>query len=360
MTQQVSPWTEIIKSVDSDFKQLAKSHNKVTWENECEYALQAVSKNTRLMQCNPVTVQESIKNVAAIGLSLNPAQGLAYLVPDSIKVGNQWQSVCQLRISFQGLVKLATDCGSIKLVRAATVRANDTFIFNGLFAEPVHTINSPFNENERGELIGVYCVAMTPDNVVLTEMMSWNEVLNIKAAAKTQNVWNQWTEEMAKKAVIKRASKQWPKTENMSRLEDTVSLLNKNEGSEEIVNGSALAGQIDDLVNLGATFEGVMNSLQADGLEISADDQDYIAESLSKKLYAEQEAKAMDIINWVKSEIQEGRTDLAISTFVTYHPKLQEIAIKKASQKTVGMTKKEFMQLVNEERAEQQANSGDY
>jgi hypothetical protein len=152
-------------------------------------------------------------------------------VPDTIKVKNSWVPVCRLSISFKGLMKLSTDCGAVEWVQAETVREADTFVFNGHGNKPTHSYN-PFSK-DRGELTGVYCIAKLPSGDYLTEVMSWDEVLKIKSKAKTQNVWDNWTEEMAKKAVIKRASKQWPNTNQFERLSTGVQVINDIEGSRE-------------------------------------------------------------------------------------------------------------------------------
>ena len=77
------------------FELIATSQNLVTWAEESQFAAQALNKNPMLQQCAPQSIQESIINVAAIGLSLNPAYGYSYLVPDSVKSGNQWVKICQ-------------------------------------------------------------------------------------------------------------------------------------------------------------------------------------------------------------------------------------------------------------------------
>ena len=91
------------------------------------------------------------------------------------------------------------------MVKAEIVREKDIFEYNGALAMPKHTITNPFNEAERGQPVGVYCIAITHEDRTICDLMSWQEVLKIKAAAKTQMVWDKWTEEMAKKALIKRA-----------------------------------------------------------------------------------------------------------------------------------------------------------
>ena len=224
----------------AQFELIASKDKLVSWAEESQFAVQLLNKNTMLQQCAPQSIQESITNVAAIGLSLNPAYGYAYLVPDSIKAGNQWVKVCQLRVSFKGLVKIAVDSGAIKFVRAEIVKENDTFTYNGPMAAPVHQMN-PFGD--RGQTVGVYCIAKTPDGEYLTDVMSIEEINKIRAAAKQDGVWSKWFEEMAKKAIIKRSSKQWPLGNGADRFNTAVQVVNDVEGSESMGEGDVTPKQ---------------------------------------------------------------------------------------------------------------------
>lgn len=223
-------WGDYVDEVSPKFNVIAKRENLVTWAEESQFAIQSIQANSELASCAPHTVQNAVINVAAVGLTLNPAYGYAYLVPESVKVkvGNQesWIKECKLRISFKGLTKVATDSGSIAWVRAETVCEGEEFDYLGPCAMPIHKIPNPF---ARGKMIGVYCIAKTAGGDILTDIMGIAEIERIKAKAKTKNVWNDWLEEMAKKAIIKRASKQWPKSDRMERV---VSHINEAEGSE--------------------------------------------------------------------------------------------------------------------------------
>lgn len=220
-----------VKLGQQQFELIASKDKLVSWAEESQFAVQLLNKNAMLQQCAPQSIQESITNVAAIGLSLNPAYGYAYLVPDSIKSGQQWVKVCQLRVSFKGLVKIAVDSGAIKFVRAEIVKENDVFTYNGPMAAPVHQMN-PFGD--RGKVVGVYCIAKTPDGEILTDIMGVDDINKIRAAAKQDGVWAKWFEEMAKKAIIKRASKHWPLGNGADRFNTAVSVVNDIEGSEAI------------------------------------------------------------------------------------------------------------------------------
>lgn len=234
-------WTQYVDKVAPKFNEIAANGKHVTWAEESNFAIQALQKNPKLAGCIPATVQNSVINVAAVGLTLNPALGYAYLVPEAVKqLDGVWRDECMLRVSFKGLLKIATDSGSIMLCKAEIVKANDEFVYTGAFSLPEHRMN-PFSD--RGATVGVYCAAKTHQGDWIIDVMGLADINKIKAAAKTKNVWDNWEDEMIKKAIIKRASKQWPKTDREDRLDKAVAVMNEYEGSAEMIVTSPELGQ---------------------------------------------------------------------------------------------------------------------
>ena len=197
----------------------------VIYEKECLFARQQLAKNDYTLKAavnNPEALQGAILNVAAIGISLNPATAHAYLVPRG--------GVICLDISYRGLIKLATDSGAIKWAKAELVYTNDQFEWNGPCTEPTHKAD-PFS-TDRGDVKGAYCIAKLPDDSVLVEVMSLADIKKVQATSKAgSGPWVTWWDEMAKKTIIKRASKTWPQTENTQRFSKAVDVLNEHEGS---------------------------------------------------------------------------------------------------------------------------------
>lgn len=229
------------------FCKIADSHKQVRWEAESQFALQALSKNSGLQACTPDSIQNAVINIAAVGLTLNPADGYAYLVPEYNK--DTKKKECVLRVSFKGLIKAATDTGVVEWVRAEIVREADTFTFLGMDQRPVHEMK-PFED--RGDPKGVYCIAKLATGDYMVEVMEWAEVTKIRECAKTKMVWDAWPFEMAKKAIIKRAAKQWPKSSASSILHKTIEVINDSEGSDDpITKINAIADEIESLLEQG-------------------------------------------------------------------------------------------------------------
>lgn len=241
---------QIINQSMPGFERIAQQRKLVRWQEESQFAYQAVKQSARLQECDPQTIQDAIINVAAVGLTLNPAYGYAYLVPDTIKVGKDqqgkdvWRAVCQLRVSFKGIIKLANDSGVAEWVHADVVHKKDSFTYCGAWEKPIHQMD-PFSE-ERGAPVGVYCTIKTKTGGYLTECAPWSEVMKAKAAAKTKYVWDQWEGEMAKKFIIKRASKQWPKSDG--HLLEAINVIDQYEGSAELNQLDRVAAEIMSII----------------------------------------------------------------------------------------------------------------
>lgn len=220
------PVHELVNSQISFFEN-ANTNKIVEWQRESQFAIQALQSNDFLANVarnNPTSIQNAVINLAAIGITLNPALKHAYLVPRKI---NKTMAVC-LDISYMGLLHVAQDSGSIRWGQAVIVRENDSFKLTGLGRLPEHSY-SPFGD--RGDIVGVFCTVKTSDGDYLTECMSIDDVYKIRARSesfkKGHGPWMSDPEEMIKKTVVKRAYKYWPKVE---RLADAIEYQNTQAG----------------------------------------------------------------------------------------------------------------------------------
>lgn len=219
---------QIVRSTETDFRKLAAIHGAVNFEKEQTFAIQLLKDSDYLCQVayqNKDSLKMAVINVAAIGLSLNPVAKLAYLVPRDGKV-------C-LDISWMGYVQLAVDANSIRFAKAEVVYEKDVFIYQGLGKEPKHEFN-PFQD--RGKIVGAYCVAVTHRDDYLTTMMPIDEIYSIRdryskswqshVRDKKKSPWASDEGEMLRKTVTRRAYKSWPMTDTLGkqRLSQAIAL----------------------------------------------------------------------------------------------------------------------------------------
>jgi len=233
--------SEDIYSARADFNR-ALVDPSINFEREAGFAIQQLSRNEFTMKIatgNRQSVFDAVVNIAAIGMSLNPAKKQAYLVPRDGKI-------C-LDISYMGLMDLAQDTGSVKWAQAALVHEADTFALNGLDKPPTHTFN-PFSK-DRGPVVGVYVTIKTVHGDYLTHTMTIDDAYAIRDRS---SAWKSWVAkkanspgpwgtdegEMIKKTCVKQAYKYWPKTE---RLETAIHHLNTEAGEGLAVLADELA-----------------------------------------------------------------------------------------------------------------------
>ena len=217
--------SSLVEKTQSKFNKIYDD-NGVVFEREKCFAIQAFASNDYLLKValnNQSKTMAAICNVAAMGITLNPASKEAYLVPRN-------NSVC-LDISYMGLLKAAKQDGACIAGRSAIVYANDDFCLTGQFSEPQHKHNPFLNTNERGDIVGAYATLKIDENTYQTETMSREELDKIRLLNEAEkkgkhSPWKSFPEEMMKKTVLKRALK-LVKGKN-GTIDNIVNYMNEN------------------------------------------------------------------------------------------------------------------------------------
>jgi recombination protein RecT len=210
--------------------------NKVDFRQECHFAMQALLNNSYLLdtaKAAPQSLRNALINLAAIGITLNPASQLAYLVPRKIRKSDPSAVVC-LDISYKGMIRTATDAGSILWAQSEVVYEGENFEMNTVGDKPLHRFN-PFSRAKDGKkVIGAYAIVKTFEGDYLTCAMSIDEINEIRnrSMMSASGPWKDFTNEMMKKTVIKRAAKMWPRTNKIHLLEKAIDIVNEHEGIE--------------------------------------------------------------------------------------------------------------------------------
>ena len=217
----VAPFVQAIASAEDSF--LAVKDCPVEFQREQQFALQICNNNTYLQHPRFLnSLCNAVRNVALCGITLNPVMKLAYLVPRD-------NAIC-LDISYMGLIKIATDSGSITKVSCQVVYEHD--VFEVSYGTQDAVIHKPLVFGDRGNPIGVYCIATLHDGSVQIETMSIEEINKIRGRSSSykkgnSSPWRTDYLEMARKTCVKRASKYWNKSE---RLAQAVQIDHDNHG----------------------------------------------------------------------------------------------------------------------------------
>lgn len=224
-------------------------------KREISFALQAVNMSDQLSKCTNQSIAKAIYNLALTGLTLNPIMKLSYLTPRYNKAISAMEA--QLTPSYQGLVKLIADTGSVANVFAYAVYKGDTFKLTLGTSPEVH--------HERGmgakDIIGAYAVAVLPDGSKVVESMDIDEIHEIRERSDTYQAyklgkiksctWETDKGEMCRKTVIKRVSKYVPKTERWLHVQAAIDVDNQEYpatwGQQEFVMSLLTTSTYDEM-----------------------------------------------------------------------------------------------------------------
>lgn len=200
--------------------------NKLDFAKEMEFAIQIFQNSDYLRQMDVSTVKNALVNVTLTGLSLNPVLKYAYLVPRKGK--------CCVDPSYMGLIKIITDTGSVKSIRAGIVYEKEEFdIEMGTNGFVKHKIFR--GTGERGRKLGAYSIAVLNDGSFHVEWMYWDEIMKIKARSESvkkgkSSPWDSDEDEMSRKTVVKRHWKYVPKSERAILAANVINMDDDNNG----------------------------------------------------------------------------------------------------------------------------------
>lgn len=170
----------------------------------------AMSRTPLLLQCEPITVLNSVMTLAELGLSPGPL-GEAYLIP--FRNGKTGRYECQLIIGYRGLLKLVRRSGEISTISAEVVYDGDDWDLEfGLNARLVH--KPKFDAQGSRAIKLAYAIARFNDGGHQLSVMTKDEIDGIRKRSKASGngPWVSDFSEMAKKTVLRRLCKLLPLT----------------------------------------------------------------------------------------------------------------------------------------------------
>lgn len=241
--QQDNQWHYAIEAAKEKF-----TGSGLDFLQEQIFATQMLMNNSYLLEVakkNPSSLRLAMYNVSAVGLSLNPNQGLAYLVPRRLRKNEDPKIM--LDISYRGLITIGVETGAILCAKPELVYENDKhFAYKGAFQRPEHVFDPFLSPKDRGVVRGGYCIAELPSGGVLVEAMSRSDMDKIRdkseAFQKGFGSWIEWEDQMQLKSIVKRGSKWWPK--NSPRMASALQILHEE-------NGEGLAALSKDVAAVG-------------------------------------------------------------------------------------------------------------
>jgi len=229
MSNLPAPIIEALKDKSVASRFTAGRYDKaLKWSAERQFAEQAITKNPELLKCSMASIQQALLDVAYSGLSLSPSMAHGYLIP----YGEQ----CSFAPGYRGLLHLAFKAGTVKSVQVNLVYDGDPEFHVWTDETGRHIKHVENQRGKRGEVSHAYCLAnLTAGGPPIIEVMNREQLKAVEAAASARNrkggmVWRSaFREEMCKKAVLRRASKFWPK-DSGGLIEHMMSVSDKFDG----------------------------------------------------------------------------------------------------------------------------------
>lgn len=226
----------------------------VSADRMLKIALGAMRTTPKLMQCTTESLFGAIVQCSQLGLEPNTPLGHAYLIPfeKREKRGNQWVTAgteVQIIFGYKGLIDLARRSGQIVSISAHEVYSKDHFTYQyGLDEKLEHRPAM----GDRGEIIAFYAVAKLVGGGYAFEVMSRDQVDQIRDKAAEKNrakrdnagnliisgPWADHYSEMGRKTVLRRLFKYLPISIELA----TAVALDNRAGAEPQDLGAVLNG----------------------------------------------------------------------------------------------------------------------
>lgn len=167
-----------------------------------------LQRNPDLLSCTQESVLGCLFQCAQLGLEPDGLLGHAYLIPFNDKKNNR--KICTLIVGYKGLLKLARQSNEIQSISARVVYSKDEFEYE--FGLEDKLFHKPTHEEDPGVLTYAYAIFRYKGGGYHFDVMSKVEIDGIRARSKTgdNGPWVTDYDEMAKKTVLRRASKMAP------------------------------------------------------------------------------------------------------------------------------------------------------
>lgn len=186
-------------------------------ERMMQIAISSVNQTPKLALCSGVSLMSCLMRASSLGLEPSAVNGLGdcYIIPrNNRKTGME----ATFMLGYKGMLRLARNSGEIESISARCVHEGDFFEYEfGLHEDLRH---KPTEDSKEGaeNVTHAYCVARFKDGGYHIEVMTRKEIEAARKFSQSgkEGPWATHFEEMAKKTVIRRASKMWPLTSEKS------------------------------------------------------------------------------------------------------------------------------------------------
>lgn len=170
----------------------------------------AVMQEPKILECTPESLRREISKCAADGLVPDSKEAVLLSYWDN----KERKLLANYQPMVQGIIKRVKELGGVFNIVCKLVHENDEFILNEADPDSLVHKSDPFAKPEqRGAVVGGYAVFRDDQKRVMhLETMSAEDFQKVRDASKAPDspAWKKWTNEMYRKAVLRRGSKYVP------------------------------------------------------------------------------------------------------------------------------------------------------
>lgn len=180
-----------------------------------------VQKRPDIAECDPSSIIIAGYEAAEIGINLNPALGLGYVVP--------YKGIATFHLGYRGMIQKGYEMGVAKLIFAEVVYDKDHF---RRVLAPVRTVEHIPANGDRGEPIGAYSFVELRDGGIDFEYMTKEQIMRHRKHSKNPDsmMWTTFWEEGWRKTPIRVHFKRIPLTSSgMERFAEMIGRDNEKD-----------------------------------------------------------------------------------------------------------------------------------
>lgn len=175
-----------------------------------------VQMNEELLYADRRSLFGACMKAAQDGLLPDGREAVLNIYKTKVKLANgaeEWVPMVQYLPMVRGVLKIVRNAGGVAHIDAAAVYAKDHFVFQR-GDDPKIEHNPYMGEEDPGQVVASYIIVRLDNGEVHREVMPRRDIEKIREASKSgsgaSSPWTKWYDQMAIKAVIKRAAKLLP------------------------------------------------------------------------------------------------------------------------------------------------------
>lgn len=218
-SKELSPqmqFREQLTRMDGEIKTALPPH--IPPERFIRVVLTAVNGNADLLKADRRSLFDAAMKAAQDGLLPDGRDGAFVTFKTKDKSTDTWIAKVQWLPMVGGILKKVRNSGELLTIAAHVVHEHDRFEY--VLGDDERIEHQPQIAGNRGNPIAVYAIAKTKDGGVYREVMSIDEVQQVRnvSRAKDAGPWKDWWSEMARKTVIRRLAKRLPMSSDLDDL----------------------------------------------------------------------------------------------------------------------------------------------